>query len=239
MGNIRKLSLALATWAALLGLAITGVDTRPSCVRVAAWAFEHDLSDYSLHELRSLPVQYRRIAVAYLEPSRRSAVWQEHYGEILVEADLTPEERALVEEAYAFSTPEGLSRGFWNTPDDPYEFDGRAAVAFNAESSPDAWVRYKGVFTDLHGETTPTIAGLSLHARARFDRLAEWLSPSVHAHCNCQLSFRDCGISGTCDHSGCGTYRFGCGSSGRTLCTGECKCPLGRIWPFWTDCTGR
>lgn len=88
--------------------ALVGVPTDQDCASIAGWVAENAANlPASYDELAELPIAYRRAIFNALSPAARSSLWQQHFQAYLAaHPELTPDQRAFVEEMHAAMSPE-------------------------------------------------------------------------------------------------------------------------------------
>lgn len=88
--------------------ALVGVPADQDCASIDAWVADNaaNLPD-RYDELAEFPIAYRRAIFNALPPAARSSLWQQHFKAYLVaHPELTPDQRAFVEEMHAAMSPE-------------------------------------------------------------------------------------------------------------------------------------
>lgn len=168
------------------------------CASAKAWAWldaYHGPLPSTLEELARYPVAQRMVILTSLDPQTRSRIWREHFQRHLdQDANLTSDQRAVLEDALALFSPE-----LFSTPGDHAGNELPALL----ERAKKAFGRDRGIalLTVVNPGGTPVPA---------------------YPNCACATSPGDTCKTYCDDTADCTPTRLGCGPGGVYACNGMC-----------------
>lgn len=204
--------------AGLMLIPALAADRRPECEQAVSWvAARQGHLPVTLNEIAAYPGIYRRAIFTALPHETRAALWQARIAQAL-QRDITPMERAMLEEAKGFVTA------------DLYKKTGSPQRERAAE-----WrTRYRAAFTPAHrklvtdlGDTDGDFRSVSstlVQLKQQWNGLgAAFALPT----CDCNNGWPDdCDSGLTCHYQGgpvCISTLDGCGPFGWDQCNGYCR----------------
>ncbi len=169
-----------------------------SCAALLAWAQPYSGTSPTLDDIGRLDRAHRRALFSVLTPGVKAALWQDQLHRFSNRADLSTEQRALINEARKLATPAFFAH------------DAAQTKLFQA-----FWPRVEKAFTSREHMRAWSDVG----SVVSIDKLA--VTENSVCQCNNGTPNYDCG-GGSCPSGGC-TQTGGCGPLGNLTCNGKCS----------------
>ena len=209
--------VAVATLVVISGIYsfVPVADGTPSCVAAKAWITANAATlPRTVEAFDSIPTGYRRYVFASLDNQAKAAVAQQHYGRMLQDPNVTPQQRDVLRRLIPMITPESYSR----RPDDR----SIRADLLRVFSSPSQ--RRELVQLGRPNDTVNLLA--------RLERLVGYrVTAGGAGSCSCSYESNYCGKQADGSQQPCGSAMcepssWGCGTGLWYPCDGECiTCP--------------